>query len=306
VNRISVVIPTFDRAALVGRAIESALAQRHPADEIVVVDDGSTDGTPEVLARYAGKIRAFRQPNRGGAAARNHGVREAACEWIAFLDSDDLWPPDYLERMHAAIEATRGAAHFYFADTELATLHGDGSLWQRSGFAIAGPHELAADPSPWALRSLQPMMLQSAVFRADVYRASGGLWERLVRRHDTHLFLKLALAGPACAVAGGGCAMTSDDRSATRLTVGHGGKSRVYWECTAALYADAAERAAHVPAALRAEIRSRLGFAHWRLARLALAERRFGTAAGELARALRAAPGELALRPLRALRRKRA
>ena len=99
---ISVVIPTYNRARLLGEAIESALAQTRPPDEIVVVDDGSTDATPEVLARFASRVRAVRQDNAGEAAARNRGVAEARGEWIAFLDSDDLWEPDALERLEAA------------------------------------------------------------------------------------------------------------------------------------------------------------------------------------------------------------
>jgi glycosyltransferase involved in cell wall biosynthesis len=299
VDRISVVIPTYNRAALVGRALDTALGQALPGAEILVVDDGSTDDTDRVLARYAGRVRVIRQPNRGGAAARNRGVAEAAGDWIAFLDSDDFWPQDYLARMAAAIRATAGRAHFYFADTQLSSTQGSGSLWQRARFAIEGPQTLRDDAGAWAVLPRQPMMLQSSLISRRALEACGGLWERLVRRHDTHLFFKLALAGPACAVAGGGSEMTADDTSAVRLTVGHGGKSRVYWECTAALYADVEARAEHAPASLRAELRRRRAFAHWRLARLALGERKAGEGARELARSLGAAPLEFALRPLR-------
>jgi glycosyltransferase involved in cell wall biosynthesis len=310
VDRISVVIPTYNRAALIGRALESALTQQRPGSEIVVVDDGSTDGTDRILAGYADRVRVIGQANRGGAAARNRGVAEARGEWIAFLDSDDLWPRDYLARMGDAIAATGGRAHFYFADTQLSSTQGGGGLWRRARFAIDGAHALAEDAGAWAILPRQPMMLQSSVISRRALEACGGLWERLVRRHDTHLFFKLALAGPACAVAGGGAEMTADDTSAVRLTVGHGGKSRVYWECTAALYADVEARAERAPAGsgaeravrsapLRAELRRRRAFAHWRLARVALAERRAGEGARELARSLGAAPLEFALRPLR-------
>jgi glycosyltransferase involved in cell wall biosynthesis len=105
VAAISVVIPSYNRAALLGEAIESALGQTRPPDEIVVVDDGSTDATPEVLARFASRVRAVRQANAGEAAARNRGVLEARGPWIAFLDSDDLWEPDALERLEAASRA---------------------------------------------------------------------------------------------------------------------------------------------------------------------------------------------------------
>jgi glycosyltransferase involved in cell wall biosynthesis len=302
-DRISVVVPTYNRAALVARALDSALGQHRPGSEVLVIDDGSTDGTERVLSAYAGRVRVVRQENRGGAAARNRGVAEAVGDWIAFLDSDDFWPLDYLARMADAIRATEGRAHFYFADTHLSSTQGGGSLWARARFAIDGAHAMTEDAGRWAILPRQPMMLQSSLISRRALAACGGLWERLVRRHDTHLFFKLALAGPACAVAGGGSEMTADDTSAVRLTVGHGGRSRVYWECTAVLYADVEARAAAAPAALRAELRRRRAFAHWRLARLALGERKAGEGARELARSLGAAPLEFALRPLRSASR---
>ncbi|WP_428939623.1 glycosyltransferase family 2 protein [Fontivita pretiosa] len=95
---LSVVIPTYNRAQIVIRAIDSALAQTLPPDEIIVVDDGSTDGTCELLhSRYRdARIRVVRQANAGVSAARNAGVRAARGQWIAFLDSDDEWHPQKL------------------------------------------------------------------------------------------------------------------------------------------------------------------------------------------------------------------
>ncbi|HEY1663736.1 MAG TPA: glycosyltransferase [Verrucomicrobiae bacterium] len=94
---VSVVIPTFNRAHCVGNAIDSVLAQTFKDLEIIVVDDGSTDGTMEVLEKFGDKICVLRQENRGVAAARNTGVRAAHGKWIAFLDSDDRWHPGKLE-----------------------------------------------------------------------------------------------------------------------------------------------------------------------------------------------------------------
>lgn len=90
---ISIVIPTYNRDDLVGPAVESALAQTHERCEVIVVDDGSTDRTPEVLARFASKIKVIRQENKGLAGARNTGIRAASGEFVGFLDSDDLWEP---------------------------------------------------------------------------------------------------------------------------------------------------------------------------------------------------------------------
>jgi glycosyltransferase involved in cell wall biosynthesis len=93
---VSLIIPCFNQAAFLPAAIESALAQALPPAEILVVDDGSTDGSAALAARYGGPVRVIRQPNRGAAAARNAGVREARHGLLAFLDGDDLWPPGSL------------------------------------------------------------------------------------------------------------------------------------------------------------------------------------------------------------------
>jgi glycosyltransferase involved in cell wall biosynthesis len=95
---ISVVIPAYNAAPYVSRAIESALAQTYPPLEVIVVDDGSSDDTAEVVAAYEPRVRLLRQDNGGPAAARNHGVRESVGEWIALLDADDSWLPKKLER----------------------------------------------------------------------------------------------------------------------------------------------------------------------------------------------------------------
>jgi glycosyltransferase involved in cell wall biosynthesis len=96
---VSVIIPTYNRARTVTRAIDSVLSQTHRKFEIIVIDDGSKDETREVLKeRYSDQIRYIYQSNSGAAAARNTGIREAGCELIAFLDSDDVWLPEKTEK----------------------------------------------------------------------------------------------------------------------------------------------------------------------------------------------------------------
>ena len=95
---VSVILPVHDRAAWVGRAVESVLAQTYPHRELWVIDDGSTDDTRRALARFGSRIEVLEQAHAGAYAARNLGLRHARGELVAFVDSDDAWHPDRLAR----------------------------------------------------------------------------------------------------------------------------------------------------------------------------------------------------------------
>jgi glycosyltransferase involved in cell wall biosynthesis len=94
---VSVVIPTYNHARFLRQAIDSALGQTLPPREVIVIDDGSSDGTPDIVAEYGHRIRAVRHTNRGVAATRNAGAALATGELLAFLDADDVWRPRKLE-----------------------------------------------------------------------------------------------------------------------------------------------------------------------------------------------------------------
>ncbi len=98
---ISAIIPAYNAAATIERAIRSVLAQTRPADEIIVIDDGSRDQTSEVVRTFGNKVRLIQQINSGGATARNTGIKKARFDWIAFLDADDEWLPEKLTRQTA-------------------------------------------------------------------------------------------------------------------------------------------------------------------------------------------------------------
>jgi len=98
--RFSVIIPAFNAAATLARAIESVRAQSWPAHEIIVVDDGSTDATADVARQFGDAVRLIRQPNRGVSVARNAGAAAATGDWLAFLDADDWYAPDRI-KLHA-------------------------------------------------------------------------------------------------------------------------------------------------------------------------------------------------------------
>lgn len=123
--RISVIIPTYNRAWTLRAAMDSVLAQEYPSFELLVIDDGSTDETPELLREYGSRIRIFRQPNRGVSAARNRGIAAARGSLIAFLDSDDRWLPGKLAAQAAFFAANPDAL---ICQTE--------ELWVRNGVRV--------------------------------------------------------------------------------------------------------------------------------------------------------------------------
>lgn len=101
---VSVVIPAYNAEEYLSRTINSVLSQTLLPDEIIVVDDGSTDATSEVAKSYSDKIIYIKQDNAGASAARNTGIKAAKSEWIAFLDADDEWLPEYLEKQIALLK----------------------------------------------------------------------------------------------------------------------------------------------------------------------------------------------------------
>lgn len=103
-ERISVIVPCRDAARWVGDALDSILAQRRPADEIVVIDDGSCDDSPAIVRAFGSRVRWSAQAPAGISAARNRGVELASGTLLAFLDADDLWPVDSLEARLALLE----------------------------------------------------------------------------------------------------------------------------------------------------------------------------------------------------------
>jgi|SRR5437879_2927792 len=98
--KVSVIIATFNRAAFLSETLDSVMRQKFEEFEVIVVDDGSTDDTKEVVRHYGDRIRYVFQENRGPSAARNLGVRHARAPWLAIQDSDDLCTPDHLEVLY--------------------------------------------------------------------------------------------------------------------------------------------------------------------------------------------------------------
>ena len=270
-SEFSAVVPTYNRADLVARAIDSVLRQSFPPVEIIVVDDGSTDETESAVRQFGDAVRFIRQGNRGGASARNRGVQEARSAWVAFLDSDDVWTDSHLERIAQAIQDTGGAAVLYFDDMLLPGTP-DATWWTLGGFSIPMDHLMVSDGADWVLREFQPMMLQTSVCCRSAFLEEGGLWEKLRNAHDTHFFLKLGIGRPVCAVGGIGCRQTADAPGGSRLTSSSLQKRRLKNRTLA--FRDILRRKPHLAPLQRSCLRQRVASSFWTLGRIAWEEKR--------------------------------
>lgn len=189
--KVSVVIPTYNRAFCVGEAIQSALEQTHAICEVIVVDDGSTDNTREALEKFGDQIRVIPQQNAGVSGARNAGILAAKGEWVAFLDSDDEWYPDALENLFAPfpndpqIKARFGNVRFI-----------EGKLYHDLLGLRDWKHKepvVLVQPLLSAL-SINFFPSGSAIWRETLLRA--GLFDTSLSLHeDTDLFARTALLG---------------------------------------------------------------------------------------------------------------
>lgn len=151
--RISAIITCFNSARFIAEAVESIRRQSMPPDEIVVIDDGSTDRTGEIV-RSLGGIHYFHQQNQGSSAARNAGVAAARNDWVAFLDADDLWHPQKLERQQAL-----AAPH----------LRVDAIFGHAVNFQDGTPPELVPEN-----QSMQALVPGAGLFRRDLLLGPGG------------------------------------------------------------------------------------------------------------------------------------
>jgi glycosyltransferase involved in cell wall biosynthesis len=183
IPEVSVIIPTHNRRAMVREAIASVLAQRGASFELIVVDDGSTDGTFEMLASIDGVTVAHTE-HRGVAAARNHGVTMASAPLVAFLDSDDLWSPDKLRRQLAFMREYPDCA-----------ISQTGEIWIRDGRRVnPGVRHLkrAGDIFVDSLRTC--LISPSAVMmRTELFRELCGFDEDFAAAEDYDLWLRILI-----------------------------------------------------------------------------------------------------------------
>jgi glycosyltransferase involved in cell wall biosynthesis len=194
---VSVIVPAFDRAALLPRALASALAQKGPSLEVIIADDGSTDDTPAVLSRYAGdpRVRVLRLPHGGVSRARNAAVAAARAPLVAFLDSDDEWLPGKLAAQCALLRETG------------LSICQTGETWIRNGVRVNPPaHYVKRGGDLFALSLRHCMITPSSVLMTRaLYESAGGFdpdfpacedfefWLRIVPDHQVGLIPKAYL-----------------------------------------------------------------------------------------------------------------
>ncbi|MBL9078203.1 MAG: glycosyltransferase family 2 protein [Planctomycetes bacterium] len=253
---VSVVIPTYNRARLLARAIDSVLAQTQPAAEVLVVDDGSTDDTAAVVARYGTAVRYLSQRNAGVSAARNHGVRQARCEWVAFLDSDDFWLPEKLARQLPWLADPTVVVCF---TNRTWTSRRPADRFAEVGFtcpAGGGPVDDAV--AVMALPRGSPLIASCCIYRRAALLALGGYDERLRVYEDLQLDFRLALAGGRFVAVPEVLAVLDDAPTFAHL-------STVDWpffcastDAGVAIYADAVARAVRCAPAVRRNLRRSL------------------------------------------------
>ncbi len=184
---VSVIIPTYNRASWVGQAVESVLGQTFASRELLVVDDGSADETWAVLSPHARALRYIRTPHLGVSAARNRGVRESRGQWVAFLDSDDLWMPGKLTRQMDALRRAPEAPLCYTDE-----------IWIRHGRRV-NPGRRHRKYSGWIFEHCVRLCIispSSALVRRDLLDAVGGFDEGLPACEDYDLWLRITARHP--------------------------------------------------------------------------------------------------------------
>lgn len=192
--RVSVIIPTYNRKSMVCEAVDSVLDQDYRPFEIIVVDDGSTDDSAAALSVYADRIRLIVQPNRGVSAARNAGIRASSCEYLAFLDSDDLWEKGKLSAQMA----------FFRTHPEIQICQCD-EIWIRNGKRV-NPMNKHKKLSGMIFEPSLRLCLVSpsaVIITRTLFDAVGLFDETLPACEDYDLWLRIACRYPIC---------TTDDR----------------------------------------------------------------------------------------------
>jgi O-antigen/teichoic acid export membrane protein len=188
--RVSVVIAAYNAAWCIENALQSTLAQTRPPHEVIVCDDGSTDGTPDLVERrFGARVRVLRLPHRNASASRSIGIAQATGDWIAFLDADDVWTPDKLE-VQFAVLAAHPEVRWISSDGRLVSDH---AVIRESWLAeyFSPVRDSVGDLLPALLERCFPLV-SSMLVEKRAYDAAGGLDTELCYSYDYDLWIRLA------------------------------------------------------------------------------------------------------------------
>ena len=209
--RISAIIPTFNRAHLLPRAVDSILSQTLPPHSVIIVDDGSTDSTEKLIKKNYPEIKYLKQDNLGVSAARNAGITATSCEWLAFLDSDDEWLPEKLARQMEVLNLAPA----------MKICH-SGEIWIRNGKRV-NPLKKHSKSGGWMFKKALPICCispSSAMIHRSVFDNVGLFEESLPACEDYDLWLRVTSSYPVLYIS-------------EKLVVKHGGHqnqlSEKYW-----------------------------------------------------------------------------
>lgn len=188
---VSVIIPAYNCADFISNALDSVLDQDYPALEVLVVDDGSTDGTCDIVARHGSAVTLIRQANAGAAVARNEGMRRARGEYVAFLDADDLWLPG---KLRLQVEYLERQANVGLCCTRWNLLHPDAAGHYHFEHASA-PESVPVDPkcAGWVYCELLldcEVWTSTVVMRRELTERIGGFDVKLRRGQDYDYWLR--------------------------------------------------------------------------------------------------------------------
>lgn len=193
---VSVIIPAYNRVGTIARSIDSVLVQTYRPMEVIVVDDGSTDQTAEVIRAYGDEVTLICQANGGPSSARNTGAAHAKGEIISFLDSDDAWKPEKLERQVRLM--VRGGSEVPCCICNAALISEDGT--SRNSFEVSGVESGLAEgywlnPAP-IIATRFVLFNQVVSIRREAFELVGGFNEKMRLLEDHDLAFRLSLLGP--------------------------------------------------------------------------------------------------------------
>jgi glycosyltransferase involved in cell wall biosynthesis len=187
-NSIAVIIPTYNSMKYFRETLDSVLKQTLPPDEILVNDDASTDGTPDFAESYGPPVRVFRRANQRQAASRNFAATQTECEWLAFLDHDDLWEPNKLSRQIEELTRNPGADLCYTARVTFA--EENGAFHRDEIFGVPPANAIRQ-----ALFVNTTFLPGSVLIRRSTYLAAGGFNPALKLVEDWDMWLRLLHSG---------------------------------------------------------------------------------------------------------------